>query len=158
MTARSAERLHGRVVSWSLFRHCSASRPRSAATSPQADGRPGSPQTVIVSSTLLAAAARRRVRTHSDSPVRLDGVDYTLVGVLPPADGPLERGQDFFVAAQWPPPPRKGPFFITALGRLRHVRPTPPIAPAPRRNCAAINQRLFPCGRPRTRTRRRRGA
>jgi putative ABC transport system permease protein len=53
--------------------------------------------------------------------IRLDSVDHVIVGVLPPATGPLEAGQDYFVAAQWDPPRRRGPFFLTAIGRVRHA-------------------------------------
>ena len=121
---------------------CSASRRRLAATSPHADGRPGSPRTVIVSQSFW----RQRLGGRVDAigkPVTLDGVDYTLIGVLPPTNGPFERGQHFFIAAQWPTPTRKGPFFI------RRSRPTAArvIDSADRAAASAelraINKRLF---------------
>jgi putative ABC transport system permease protein len=73
-------------------------------------------------------------------PIRLDGTDHTLAGVLPAIASPLERAQDFFVAAQWDTPRRKGPFFIVALGRLRHESDRPAAAEELR----AINRRIFP--------------
>ena len=73
-------------------------------------------------------------------PIRLDGADYTIAGILPPQLGPFERRQDFFIAAQWSTPRRKGPFFITALGRLRDG--VGPAAAASELH--AINRRLFP--------------
>ena len=76
-------------------------------------------------------------------PVRLGGSDYTLVGVLGPALGPLEQGQQFFVAAQWAKPPRKGPFFITVLGRLRRGADRAAAAS----ELAAIDRRIFPIWR-----------
>jgi predicted permease len=63
-----------------------------------------------------------------------------VVGVLPPRVGPLEHGQEFFVAAQWEPPRRKGPFFITVLGRLRSVDDRAPASDELR----LLNRRLFP--------------
>jgi putative ABC transport system permease protein len=73
-------------------------------------------------------------------PIRLDGADYTIAGILPPQLGPFERRQDFFIAAQWSTPRRKGPFFITALGRLRDG--VGPAAAASELH--AINRGLFP--------------
>jgi putative ABC transport system permease protein len=73
-------------------------------------------------------------------PVRLDGSDYAVAGVLPRAVGPLEQRQDLFVAAQWSTPPRKGPFFITVLGRLRDDA----ARAAAGSELRAINRRLFP--------------
>jgi predicted permease len=54
--------------------------------------------------------------------------------------GPLEQSQDFFVAAQWTTPPRKGPFFIIALGRLRQEAERA----AASEELRAINKRIFP--------------
>ena len=72
--------------------------------------------------------------------ISVDGSSYTIVGVLEPADGPLERGVAFFTAARWPPPKRKGPFFTMVLGRLR-----PDIShTAAVDTLRATNARLFP--------------
>ena len=60
--------------------------------------------------------------------------------MLPPRVGPLEQGQDFFVAAQWEPPRRKGPFFIAVLGRLRRLDDRAAAAEELR----LLNRRLFP--------------
>jgi putative ABC transport system permease protein len=73
-------------------------------------------------------------------PIRLDGTDYTLVGVLPREVGPLEHKKEFFAAAQWATPSRKGPFFITAVGRLRRDVGRA----AAEAELRAINQRIFP--------------
>ena len=61
----------------------------------------------------------------------------------PAVVGPLERRQDFFIAAQWSTPRRKGPFFITALGRLREGVSRSAAAS----ELHAINQRIFPLWR-----------
>src|SRR5262249_46541899 len=77
------------------------------------------------------------------SRVRLDGADYTVVGVLPEKLGPFEQGYGCFLAAQYTMPPRKGPFFIQMLGKLR---------PTVNRSAAvnelhAINAQIFPIWR-----------
>ena len=60
--------------------------------------------------------------------------------MLPAVTGPLETRQDYFVAAQWDTPRRKGPFFITAIGRLAD----PAKADAAAEELRAINRRIFP--------------
>jgi len=133
-----AERLRGRVVSWTYFPLLGI-RPALGRSFTELDGRPGSPPAVIVSHGFW----QQRLGGRSDvigKPIRLDGSDYTLSGVLPQALGPLEGGQAFFVAAQWDTPPRKGPFFITVLGRLPRGSERPLAASELR----AINRRMFP--------------
>jgi predicted permease len=133
-----AERLRGRVVTWTYFRLLGIS-PAVGRTFSEADGRPGSTPAVIVSH----AFWRQRLGGRADAigkPIRLDGSDYTLAGVLPETIGPLERRQDFFIAAQWDTPRRKGPFFIIALGRLRADGNDAAAASELR----AINKRIFP--------------
>ncbi len=70
----------------------------------------------------------------------VDGGRYTIVGVLEPANGPLERDVAFFTAARWPVPKRKGPFFTMAIARLKRD-----MAPAAAlETLRATNARLFP--------------
>src|SRR5262249_1766508 len=136
-----AERLNGRIVSWTYFGLLGI-RPAIGRDFTEYDGRPGSPRTVIVSDGFW----QLRLGGRPDAigkPVRLNGAAYTLAGVLPPLAGPLEQGQDFFAVAQYEPPPRKGPFFITALGRLRQDTQRAPALDELR----AINRRLFPIWR-----------
>jgi predicted permease len=133
-----AERLTGRQVSWSYFGLLGLT-PAIGRDFGEADGRPGAPPAAIVSNSFW----QERLGGRPDvvgTPIRLDGANYTLVGVLPPATGPLERRQEFFVAAQWDTPPRKGPFSIIVLGRLR---PETDRAAAVS-ELQAINRRLFP--------------
>jgi len=136
-----AERIRGRDVSPGYFELLGI-RPALGRTFSEDDGRRGSEQVVIVSYGMW----QRRLGGRPDAigrPVRLDGSDDTLVGVLPRDLGPLEQGQDFFVPARWETPPRKGPFFITVVARLR--------AGADRASAAAelraINRRIFPIWR-----------
>ncbi|MGH9158567.1 MAG: ABC transporter permease [Vicinamibacteraceae bacterium] len=73
----------------------------------------------------------------------MDGVGYTIVGVLQRTAGPLEHDLALFTVADWPAPTRKGPFFTTVLARLR---------PGVSRTAAlstlhATNRRLFPIWR-----------
>jgi predicted permease len=136
-----AERLPGRVVSWTYFTLLGI-RPAIGRPFTEQDGRPGSPRAVIVSHGFW----QQRLGGRPDvmgRPIRLDGSDHALVGVLPPMPGPLEQRQEFFVAAQWDTPPRKGPFFIIVLGRLR--RGLEPSAAAS--ELRAINARIFPVWR-----------
>jgi predicted permease len=134
----AAERLPGREVSWTYFALLGL-RPVLGRDFTESDGRPGNPPAVIVSHGFWQRRLGGRPEVIG-SPVRLDGRDYTLAGVLPAGVGPLERRQQFFVAAQWNPPPRKGPFFITALGRLRSEGERKAAADELR----AIDRRLFP--------------
>ncbi len=48
----------------------------------------------------------------------IDGERYTIVGVLQKSVGPLEHDVALFTPAHWPAPKRKGPFFMTVIGRL----------------------------------------
>jgi putative ABC transport system permease protein len=75
--------------------------------------------------------------------ITLDGTHYAVAGVLPTSVGPLEQDQEFFVAAQWTTPSRKGPFFITALARLRRDADRSLAAD----ELHAINRRLYPVWR-----------
>jgi len=136
----TAERVRGRLVSWTYFSLLGL-RPAAGRDFVESEGRPGGPRSVILSDGFW----RQRLGGRPDAvgrAVRLDGEDYTVVGILPPVVGPLEQGQDFFIAAQWTTPPRKGPFFITALGR---VRPGSDRAAADELH--AINRSIFPVWR-----------
>jgi predicted permease len=133
-----AERIRGRVVTWTYFSLLGLT-PALGRDFTEADGRPGSPPAAIVTHGFWL----RRLGGRSDvigTPIRLDGVDHMVAGVLPPTNTPLERRQDFFVAAQWLPPSRKGPFFLTVLARLRNEADRPAAAEELR----AINKRIFP--------------
>ena len=134
----SADLVRGRVVSWTYFQLLGIT-PILGRSFTEADGRQNSPQVVIVSHGFW----QQRLGGRGDAigrAIRLDGTDYSLVGVLPQDVGPLEQRQEFFAAARWPPPPRKGPFFITALGRLRSESDRSVAAD----DLHAINRRMFP--------------
>lgn len=136
-----AERVRGRAVSPEYFEVLGI-QPSLGRGLTGEDGRPGGPRVVVVSHALW----QRWLAGRADAigkPVRLDGVEHTVVGVLPPAVGPLEQNQDFFVAVQWQPPRRKGPFFITVLGRLRDGVDRSAAAA----ELHGINRRLFPVWR-----------
>ena len=136
-----AERLRAKVVSPGYFPLLGVT-PALGRTFAAADGKPGSPRTVIVSQGFW----RQRLAARPDvvgRPIRLDGSDYTVVGVLPASVGPLDQRRDLFVAAQWSAPPRRGPFLITVLGRLRHGVDRS-LAAAELRE---INRRIFPIWR-----------
>jgi predicted permease len=133
----TAEKLRARSVSWRYFGLLGLA-PALGRDFTEADGKPGAPRTALVSHRFwtqrLGGGADAVGRT-----VRFDGVPYTVVGVLPARLGPLEHGIEAFTAAQWAPPPRKGPFFIITLGRLR-----PGAARPAAEELRAINRRIFP--------------
>lgn len=136
-----AEVLSGKAVSSTYFPLLGV-RPVIGGGFGEEDGRPGAAPAVIVSYGFW----QQRLGGRADvvgRPVRLDGADYVLKGVLPREVGPLEQGRDFFVAAQWQTPPRKGPFFITALGRIAANASRSAAADELR----AINRRMFPLWR-----------
>jgi predicted permease len=133
-----AERLRGREVTATYFDTLGIT-PALGRNFTEAEARPGGQPSVIVSDQFW----RQRLGGASDvigKVVRLDSVDYVITGVLPPVTGPLEFGQDYFVAAQWGPPRRKGPFTITAIGRL----PDPAHRGAAVTDLHQITRRLFP--------------
>jgi putative ABC transport system permease protein len=136
-----AERLNGRMVSWTYFGVLGI-QPAIGRDFTEEDGRSGNPRTVIVSHGFWQRRLGGRVDGIGKA-VRLDGTDYILAGVLPRAVGPLEQGQDFFAAAQFEPPQRKGPFFITVVGRQRKDTQRTVALDELR----AINRRLFPIWR-----------
>src|SRR5204862_4427730 len=93
-----AERLRGRIVSATYFALLGI-QPAIGRGFEESDGRPGSTAAVIVSYGFW----QQRLGGQADvigRPIRLDGVDHTLVGILPRTVGPLEDGQELFVAAQ----------------------------------------------------------
>jgi putative ABC transport system permease protein len=132
-----AERVSGRTVTWTYFALLGL-RPALGRSFNEADGRPGAPRAVIVSHGFWSRQLAGRADVVG-KPVRLDGADYTVVGVLPERVGPLESGREFFIAAQWTAPPRKGPFPITTLARLRDSNRA-----AAAQELRAINRRMFP--------------
>jgi putative ABC transport system permease protein len=133
-----AERVRGREVSWTYFSVLGI-QPALGHDFAEPDSRPGSPPAVIVSQGFWQERLGGRADVIGRA-IRLDGENYTLAGVLPHALGPLEQRQEFFVAAQWRPPVRKGPFFIIPIARLRDGASRSTAADELR----AINRRLFP--------------
>jgi putative ABC transport system permease protein len=133
-----ADRLRGRVVATTYFSLLGIEPVIGRDFTPD-DSRLGSPPAVIVSYGFW----QQRLGGRPDvigATVRIDGADHTLAGVLPPRAGPLEQGQDLFVAGQWPAPQRKGPFFYTVLARL-----LPGVdRAAAERELREINRRIFP--------------
>ena len=112
----TAELLRARVVSWGFFSVLGI-QPMIGRDFSEQDGMPGTPQVALAGYTFW----RERLGSRADAvgkPVRLDGADYMLIGVMPPAEGPLEQRFDLFLIQQFTPPPRKGPFFYSVIARL----------------------------------------
>ncbi len=97
-------------------------RPVSGRLPSAEEGMDGGRPTLL---TTLGFAQRRLGALRTDASDRLgtaldvDGVTYTLVGVLPDALGPLVRNSEIFPTLRLAPPPRRGPFFLRVVGRLR---------------------------------------
>ena len=111
-----AELLRARVVTWGFFGVLGI-QPVAGRDFSEADGRAGSPQVAIASH----AFWQQRLGGRADAigrPVRLDGNEYTVVGVVPPGTGPLERRLDLFLIQRFTPPSRKGPFLYSVVARL----------------------------------------
>ncbi len=136
-----AEVLQGRVVSWSYFRTLGLV-PVLGRDFTDLDAKLHTAPGVIVSH----AFWQQRLASRPDvlgSPIRLDGAEYLLLGVLPARVGPLERRHDFFLVAQFSPPPRRGPFPYWVVGRLRDG-----VSHAAAANeLRTINRRIFPIWR-----------
>jgi predicted permease len=104
------------------------------------EGEPGTPRAVMVShgfwETRLGSDPGVLERT-----IRLDGQAHRVVGVMPPEVGPLEGATaDLWPALQLEPPPRKGPFFLRVVGRLkRGVSREAAVA-----ELRQINENMFP--------------
>ncbi|MFN7963226.1 MAG: ABC transporter permease [Thermoanaerobaculia bacterium] len=136
-----AERISGKLVTGGYFSLLGV-RPAAGRLLGPEDDRPGAEPVVVVSGRF----ARRYLggaEAAVGQAVRLNGTDYRVAGVLPARVGPFEQDRDFFAPARWQTPPRKGPFFITALGRLRSEGDREAAAAELR----AINQRIFPLWR-----------
>ena len=130
--------LRTRVVSWGFFSLLGV-RPMIGRDFNEADGRPGTPPVVLASH----AFWQQRLGGRADAigrPIRLDGADYTLIGVMPPANGPLDRRFDLFLIQQFTPPSRKGPFFYSVIARL----PAGADRAVAANELHAINRALFP--------------
>jgi len=135
----TAERIPGKLVTWTYFGTLGV-RPAIGRDFEPSEGKPGGPAAAIVSHRLWQQRLGGRPGDTSaiGKPIRLDGADYTVVGVLPPTVGPLERNQDFFVAAQIDTPRRKGPFLFLPIARVKASRA------AAAEELRAINKRIFP--------------
>ena len=134
----SSEVVRARVVSWAFFSVLGI-RPAIGRDFAERDGRPGTPPSAIASH----AFWQQRLGGRADAigrPITLDGAEHTLIAVLPPLSGPLERRQDLFLIQQFSPPPRKGPFLYSVVARVR-AGVDPSVAASELR---AINKRIFP--------------
>jgi predicted permease len=130
--------LTARVVS-SQFFGVLGIRPEAGRDFDEPDEHPGATPAVMLSHAFWTQRLGGR-REAIGRPITLDGIDHVVVGVLPVRFGPLERRPDVFVAQQFTPPRRKGPFLYSVVARLRDGTDRS-VAAAELR---AINTRLFP--------------
>jgi putative ABC transport system permease protein len=137
-SGNTAELLRARVVSWGFF-SVLGTQPMIGRDFTEADGKPGTPPVAIASHTFWRERLGGRAEVVG-KPVLLDGAEYTLIGVMPPAAGPLDLRFDLFLIQQFTPPRRKGPFFWSVIARL------PPGADRAQATSElhALNRALFP--------------
>ncbi|OFW10001.1 MAG: hypothetical protein A3H96_03335 [Acidobacteria bacterium RIFCSPLOWO2_02_FULL_67_36] len=134
----SSDVARARVVSWAFF-SVLAVRPAIGRDFAEPDGRPGTPPSVVASH----AFWQQRLGGRADAigrPIKLDGAEHTVIGVLPALSGPLERRQDLFIVQQFTPPRRKGPFLYSVVARLPEGTDRSLAAGELR----AVNKRIFP--------------
>ena len=138
--AGGAERVTAKVVTGSYFPLLGQTALIGRVFNPSDDARD--------ERTVVLTAAHWARRFGADPAVlgrkmTIDGVSHTIVGVLQKTIGPLEHDVALFTAAHWPPPKRKGPFFLAVIGRLN-----PGISrPAALDALHATSVRLFPIWR-----------
>ena len=118
-----------------------ASRRRSGATSPTREARPGGQPSVIVSRPVLAPAPRRAGRRDRPADYASTSAGLRVVGVLPRVTGPLEFGQDYFVAAHGGRHPAEKGRFSLPRSAACPIGHRPAAASAELRE---IDRRLFP--------------
>ncbi len=133
-----AERIDGKFVTSTYFSLLGVT-PLHGSLFTAGDGAQGTERKMVVSHGFWTRHLDGDESANGQT-LQFNGAVFTLVGILPLEVGPFEHNRDFYAAVQWDVPPRKGPFFITALGRL-----APGIdEPAAREELRAINRRLFP--------------
>lgn len=108
------------------------------AFAPQ-ESAPESPRVAVVSHGFWMRYLESR-RDLSGAVIHFGQTGMEVVGVLPPDVGPVENGIDVYYNIRVGTPPRKGPFNLTALVRLRADVTEAQAAEELR----AINERIFP--------------
>jgi predicted permease len=132
----TASRVTNRNVTWAYFSTLGL-RPVHGRLFDESDDRPN--LTLVVLSHDLWMSEFSADPSIIGRVIAVDGVGHTVVGVV--ADvGPLGHGIAVYRPVHWQPPPRRGPFFLRAIGRLR-AGVTPAAAVEELR---AINRRTFP--------------
>ncbi len=137
-TPEGSERMQAHMVT-AGFMPLLGIRPVLGRSITEEDTRPGADPVVLVSHRVW------RSRFGGDPgivgrTVTLDQEITTVVGVLPPPAGPIERDQDFLLPLTLEPPPRKGPFFLYVVGLLEEGSTRTAAA----QELEAISDRIFP--------------
>ena len=133
-----AERVQGSSVTWNYLSLLGIN-PVVGRQFNEADGVPGAERVALVSHGFWTRHLGRDDAAIG-RPIRLNGNDFIVVGVLPPNLGPLEYQREFFIAEPLQTPPRKGPFYLRVIGRLHEDSEIVSAADELR----AINRRIFP--------------
>jgi predicted permease len=108
--------VRGRFVTWTYFSLLGIT-PARGRVFYQSDGGDASLGQVVISHDFWVRHLGSRDEAVGQT-IKLDGMDYVVVGVLSPHVGPLEVGRDFFGALPIMEPTSKGPFIVTTIARL----------------------------------------
>ena len=133
-----AERLTARFVTSSFFATLGSKLSLGRTFRPE-EGVADAGRTVVVSHGFWNTYLGERDDALG-KPIRLDGIEYTLIGVLPDTVGPLEEQADLFPILTLDTPSRKGPFFLSVVARRR----AGVEIVAAEEELHAINRRIFP--------------
>lgn len=137
-TPEGSERLQAHMVS-AGFMPILGIEPLIGRGITEMDTRPGAERVALLSHALW------RTRFGGDPGVvgrsiSLDQQPTTVIGVLPPPRGPIERDRDFVLPLTLEPPPRKGPFFMYVVGHLKDGA----SRQAASEELTTISERIFP--------------
>jgi predicted permease len=107
------------------------------------DGREGAEPSIVVTPGFVG----RYMQASGEEPVdalgqtvRMDGLDYRVIGVAPEDFGPLTRWAEAFTTLQPAQPTRRGPFSLAVFGRIRDGV-DPSVAA---QELDILNDRLYP--------------
>ena len=145
--------LRTRVVSWAFFSVLGIT-PVLGRDFTEADGRAGSTASRASRATRSGSSASAAAPMRSASRFASTAPTTRVIGVLPPALGPLERRYDLFLIQQFTPPHAQGPVLLFGD---RPAAATVPIARWRPASCTRSTARCSRSGSRRIRTTSRRG-
>jgi putative ABC transport system permease protein len=109
-------RVTGRIVTWSYFSMLGLS-PAKGRLFDKSDDEPGRAIVVLSQDFWRRECGADPAIVGRQIPI--DGVRHTVVGVVAADAGPVARGVGLFRPVHYGPPPRRGPFFLRVIARLK---------------------------------------